>query len=154
MSVAIQIVDVSRSLVTLKRDTSLITVVELSRRVGSPARSLLGLDARPQKRALSRIQPNTRSRREGSRSAGARRSWTDRERAPRPLPETRRRAYVTDDALRARLGCSADRRAASALTTPSASAGVISSSASLPIVSAITVSSKPAIGGVAGLNAP
>lgn len=74
------------------------------------------------------------------------------ERAP-PLPETRCGAYVTDNALRARLGCSADRRAASALTTPSASAGVISSSTSLPIASAITVSSKLAIGGVAGLNA-
>ena len=74
------------------------------------------------------------------------------ERAP-PLPENRRRAYVTDDALRARLGCSADRRAAGALTTPSASAGVISSSTSLPIASAITVSSKLAIGGAVGLNA-
>ena len=85
-------------------------------------------------------------------SAGVGRSCTARS-EPR-LSRKPAGSYVTNDALRARLGCSADRKAATALTTTSASARVISSSTSLPIASAITVSSKPAMGGVLGLNAP
>jgi hypothetical protein len=67
---AAQVDDLSCSLVTLEQDTSLITVVELSRSSWLAGAIAPGLRRQAAENSLNWIQPNTRSQREGSRPAG------------------------------------------------------------------------------------
>ena len=70
MSMAAQIDDLSRSVVTLEQDTSLITVVELSRSSWLAGAIAPGLRRQAAEKSLSRVRPNTRSQCEGSRPTG------------------------------------------------------------------------------------